>query len=75
MLLEYVNNISQRVIAQKAEAGTFPASVTLNELCTIAREDILKCMRQLCIDGHYEGFLSGVNKQPALRLKNPTNIL
>ncbi len=59
-----------RIISEKTEKGDAPFSVTLTEICNSANDDILECMRILCKNGDFEGFLCGVNKIPALRLKN-----
>ena len=68
MLIDYVRNSVERIIATQEQNGD-----TLNDLITEAKEDILECMRQLHRDGDFRATVN-INKIPMLiRRENETN--
>ncbi|HAB41843.1 MAG TPA: hypothetical protein DCE24_08300 [Porphyromonadaceae bacterium] len=73
MLIDYVRNSVERIIATQEQNGDMPAACTLNDLITEAKEDILECMRQLHRDGDFRATVN-INKIPMLiRRENETN--
>lgn len=71
MLLDYVRNTAERIIAERERQGKSPASCTLFELMEEAREDITECMRELHRKGEYRASAT-VNKTPMLLRRNKT---
>lgn len=65
MLLDYVRNTAERIIAEKERAGKIPACCTLTELMKELTEDITECMRQLHRDKVFTASTT-VNKIPML---------
>lgn len=69
MLLDYVRNVTESVIAEKETEGRQPASLLYSELLERLQSDALECMRELHRNGEYQAQVSGVNKEPALTRK------
>jgi hypothetical protein len=66
MLLDYVENVVNRIITEKELNGVAPASASLYEIRKILNEDLLECMRQLHSEHRFNGIRQGVNSIPAL---------
>lgn len=69
MLLDYVRNVTESVIAGKETEGQQPACLLYSELLERLRSDALECMRELHRSGEYRAQVSGVNKEPTLTRK------
>lgn len=65
MLLDYVRNTAERIIAEKEQSDIVPATRTLNDLMHEVREDLTECMRELHRKGEYRASVN-VNKIPML---------
>lgn len=71
MLLEYVEGLARRIIAEKEVKGIAPASASLVELQRALNDDLIECMRKLHERHKLRGIRQGVNSEPALiRLEN-----
>ena len=65
MLLDYVQNTAERIIADKENRDINPACCTLSELIAEVREDIKECMRELHRRGKYRASIN-INHTPML---------
>ena len=68
MLLDYVKNTAERIIAQKEMEGISPACCLHSEIMNELRDDITECFRQLHYDGSFKASAT-VNKTPMLLRK------
>ncbi len=68
MLIDYVRNTAQRIIAEKERAGKSPPCCTLSELMSELTDDVTECMRELHRAGEYRG-AKNINKIPMLLKK------
>ena len=65
MLLEYIRNLTERIISEREQNGTVPSVCTLHDLMAEAKDDITECMRDLHRNGEYRASTT-VNKIPML---------
>ena len=65
MLIEYVRNTAERIIAEKEQNGIAPASCTLHDLMNEVRDDMTECMRELHRKSEYRASVN-INKVPML---------